>query len=104
MQITKQEKFKNTERRKKKAKNKDLKFASNVKEYLASKDIEIIKIIEQKKKELSALVRLDTLFGKQELYLIPKDKKKIFKRAPVGSSQSTTGKNACLNYHSRRNG
>jgi CHAT domain-containing protein len=53
------------------------KFADNIKDYLASKDIEILTSILEKKKEFMAKIRTDTLFGKQEYYLIAKDKKKI---------------------------
>ncbi len=52
-------------------------FSENLKEYLAAKDVEIIESILEKKKEFTAKVRIDTLFGKQEYYLIAKDKKKI---------------------------
>jgi len=53
------------------------KFPSQVKDYLLSKEIEILETTYEKKNELAAKVRLDTLFGKQEFYLIAKDKKKI---------------------------
>ena len=52
-------------------------FAEGIKDYLASKDIEILSTILEKKKEYMAKVRSDTNFGKQEYYLIAKDKKKI---------------------------
>jgi len=53
------------------------KFPSQVKEYLLSKEIEVLEILFEKKNELVAKVRTDTLFGKQEFYLVAKDKKKI---------------------------
>ncbi|MBS3090948.1 hypothetical protein J4217_00690 [Candidatus Pacearchaeota archaeon] len=53
------------------------KFLNDIKDYLSAKDIEILDIIEEKKKELTAKIRIDTLFGKQEYYMIAKDKKKI---------------------------
>lgn len=55
----------------------EFKFPKKIKEYLASKDIEILTLIEEKAKDFIAKVRLDTLLGKQELYLVAKDKKKI---------------------------
>ena len=48
-----------------------------MKEYLTAKDIEILELILDKKKEINAKIRIDTLFGKQEYYLIAKDKKKV---------------------------
>jgi len=63
---------------KRKAKPKaDPKFPRAVKEYLSSKNIEILSIVEEKAKEFTAKVRTDNVFGKQEYYLIAKDKKKI---------------------------
>lgn len=62
--------------RKKKAENAS-DFAAKLKDYLSAKDVEIIESILEKKKEFVAKVRIDTLFGKQEYYLIAKDKKKI---------------------------
>tara|TARA_Y100000310_G_scaffold339112_1_gene430801 strand:- start:1454 stop:2374 length:921 start_codon:yes stop_codon:yes gene_type:complete len=55
----------------------DLTFPNNIKEYLSAKDIELLSLISEKKRELEALVRTDTLFGKQSHYLIAKDKKSI---------------------------
>lgn len=52
-------------------------FAESVKDYLAAKDIEILNELSVKKKEFTAKVRIDTLFGKQEYLLTAKDKKKI---------------------------
>jgi DNA-binding Lrp family transcriptional regulator len=52
-------------------------FAEKLKDYLLAKDVEILEAILEKKKEFVAKVRIDTLFGKQEYYLIAKDKKKI---------------------------
>lgn len=56
---------------------KDLKFPSQIKEYLLSKDIETLSIAEEKKSLLSAKIRIDSLLGKQEYFLIAKEKKKI---------------------------
>ena len=55
----------------------DFKFSKKIKEYLSSKDIEILSIFEEKSKDFLAKVRLDTPLGKQEFYLVAKDKKKI---------------------------
>ena len=52
-------------------------FANNIKDYLSSKEIEILVPLIERKKEFVAKIRADTLFGKQEYYLIAKDKKKI---------------------------
>lgn len=65
---------------KKKAEKKEKKpsaFATNVKDYLSSKSIEILKDLPMKAKEYSAHIRIDTPIGKQEYLLIAKDKKKI---------------------------
>jgi len=53
------------------------KFINNLREYLAAKEIEILEAIEEKKKEFYAKIRIDSLFGKQEYYLVSKDKKKL---------------------------
>ncbi len=52
-------------------------FAEKIKEFLTAKDIEVLATLLEKKKEFIAKIRTDTLFGKQEYYLIAKDKKKI---------------------------
>lgn len=62
---------------KKKVPEEPSKFQSYVKEYLQTKDIEILELLTDKKKEINAKIRIDTLFGKQEYLLIAKDKKKI---------------------------
>lgn len=53
------------------------KFAESVKDYLATKDIEVLEEVMIKKKEFVAKIRTDESFGKQEFYLIAKDKKKV---------------------------
>lgn len=58
-------------------KNKESDFTKKVKTYLLAKDIEILEIKEEKKKDFSAKVRIDEKFGKQEYFLIVKDKKKV---------------------------
>ncbi len=51
------------------------------------KNIEITQEILAKKKEFTAKVRTDTPFGKQEFYLIAKEKKKITTEDLVGALQ-----------------
>lgn len=63
--------------KKKPKKDKSSKFSDDLKEYLEAKDIEILQEIPGKGKEFTAKVRIDTIFGKQEYYLIAKDKKKV---------------------------
>lgn len=68
---------------KKKAKKKaeevleETEFVKNVKDYLNRKDIEVLESITERKKEFEAKIRVDTMFGKQEYYLIAKEKKSV---------------------------
>lgn len=52
-------------------------FLQQVKEKLSEKNLEILSLHLEKKKELMAVVRGDSPLGKQEYFLIAKDKKKI---------------------------
>lgn len=52
-------------------------FAKKIRDYLSSKDIEILDVILEKKKEFIAKIRFDILFGKQEFLLYAKEKKKV---------------------------
>jgi len=52
-------------------------FPKLIQSYLTSKDIEILEAISSKKKEFISKIRTDIQFGKQEYYLISKDKKRI---------------------------
>lgn len=52
-------------------------FANTIREYLDAKDIEILEELSEKKKEFTAKIRTDELFGKQEFYMIAKEKKKV---------------------------
>lgn len=61
----------------KKVKIEDSDFTKNLRDYLSAKDIEILNVIEEKKKEFTAKIRINDLFGKQEYYLIAKDRKKV---------------------------
>ncbi|MBX4196390.1 hypothetical protein KW805_02265 [Candidatus Pacearchaeota archaeon] len=60
-----------------KKKKEEFEFPEKVKGYLSSKEIEILEIVLEKKKEFMAKVRTDTIFGKQEYFLTAKDKKKL---------------------------
>jgi len=60
-----------------KSENLGPEFSDLVRNYLLSKDIEIMEELISKKKEFISKVRIDTLFGKQEFLLTAKDKKKI---------------------------
>ncbi len=55
----------------------DSPFIKKLKDYLSAKDIEIISLLEAKSKELTAKIRTNDMFGKQEYYLIAKDRKKV---------------------------
>ncbi|MCH7567938.1 MAG: hypothetical protein IIA87_00820 [Nanoarchaeota archaeon] len=52
-------------------------FPNLIKEHLSAKDIEILEEISAKKKEFVSKIRTDDKFGKQEYYLMAKEKKKI---------------------------
>ncbi len=52
-------------------------FINNIREIISAKNLEILSENLIKKKEYSAKIRADTHLGKQEFYLIAKDKKKI---------------------------
>ncbi len=52
-------------------------FSKRVRDYLQTKEIEILEIFLEKKKELLARVRIDTLAGKQEFFLSGYDKKML---------------------------
>lgn len=55
----------------------EINLIDKVKEYLEKNNITLIELYEQKKKELSGKVEINTIFGKKNIYLIGKDKKKI---------------------------
>lgn len=52
-------------------------FGKQVKKYLEGRDIELIEVVMDKKKEFIAKIRTDHIFGKQEHFLIAKDKKNV---------------------------
>lgn len=66
-----------TEQKERKPKVFESDFSKDVKDYLAGKDIEILEILSEKKREFVARVRIDDFFGKQVLHLIAKDKKSV---------------------------
>ena len=53
------------------------KFASQIQDYLKTRNIKILEEINSKQKEFISKVRLDTPLGKQSFHLTAKDKKKI---------------------------
>src|SRR5690606_28639109 len=64
-------------KQKKEKPKKEYEFPNKMKDYLTGKEIEVLAEIASKNKELTAKVRIDTPLGKQEFYLVAKDKKKI---------------------------
>ncbi len=52
-------------------------FPRKIREYLSAKDMEILETLLEKKREFVGKVRLDMQFGKQEFYLVAKEKKSI---------------------------
>ncbi len=52
-------------------------FGKKVKDYLSGREIEVLEIIMDKKKEFIAKIRVDGVFGKQEYYMTAKDKKNV---------------------------
>ncbi|MFH1802347.1 MAG: hypothetical protein ABH864_02740 [archaeon] len=62
---------------KKKEKVVDNEFAINVKDFLSRKDIEVLHVVAEKKKEFEAKIRINTDLGRQTYYLIAKDKKSV---------------------------
>jgi hypothetical protein len=62
---------------KKKVQNEESPFTKKIKAYLLKHNIEVLSAILEKKKDFTAKISINTLFGKQEYCLIAKDKKKI---------------------------
>jgi len=62
---------------KKKIKVKESVFANRIRDYLLAKDIEILEAIFESKKEFYAKVRIDMMFGKQEFFMVARDKRVI---------------------------
>jgi len=65
---------KEIKKEKKKIKSKESVFAKRVRDYLLAKDIEILESILESKKEFYAKIRIDMIFGKQEFFMVAKDK------------------------------
>ncbi len=62
---------------KKKTKSEDIEFTQKMKDYLTGKEVEVLEVLNEKKKDWTAKIRLDIPLGKQEFYLVIKDKKKV---------------------------
>jgi hypothetical protein len=58
-------------------KKEESEFGKKVREYLAARDIEVMSVVSDKKREFVGKVRHDSVFGKQEYYLVAKDKKSV---------------------------
>ncbi|MBI5804040.1 hypothetical protein HY450_02245 [Candidatus Pacearchaeota archaeon] len=72
-------------------KKEESEFAKIVREYLTAKDIEILEVFSEKKREFEAKIRIDNLFGKQEYYLFARDKKNVSENDFVVASQKANG-------------
>ena len=70
-------KKKSVKKEQKKTKAVEEGLSKKIISYLSGKDIEILESILDKKKEFIGKVRLDIPFGKQDFYLVAKDKKKV---------------------------
>ncbi|MBU0761239.1 MAG: FaeA/PapI family transcriptional regulator [Nanoarchaeota archaeon] len=62
---------------KKRVRAQESEFVINVKDFLGAKDVEVVEVFAERKKEFEAKVQIDTLFGKQIYYLFAKDKKNV---------------------------
>ena len=67
-------------------------FVISVKDYLSAKEIEVLEVISEKKREFEAKVRIDTLLGKQEFYLVAKEKKSVNENDFAMALQKAQGK------------
>src|SRR3989344_580246 len=75
--LRKKETNKESSPKKPKKKEEESHFSKKIKEYLAQREIEISKILIDKKKEFTAKIRMDMPFGKQEFFLVAKEKKSV---------------------------
>ncbi len=77
--IKKEEKVKkkSVKKESKKVNIQDNLFSKKIRAHLSAKDVEILETILDKKKEFIGKVRIDMMFGKQEFFLVAKDKKII---------------------------
>ncbi len=82
--------------KKKKSQKTNEEFLEEVKSFLISKDIELMKEIEIKKKEVNAIVRINSDLGKMTFLLIAKDKKKLnLADLTMAYQKATTNKMPC---------
>lgn len=65
------------EKKTKMKKQEESEFANSVRNYFSGKEIEVLDVLSEKKKEFEGKLRVDTMFGKQEFYFIAKDKKSV---------------------------
>lgn len=72
-------------------KKEESEFGKDVRDYLVGKDIELLEVFSEKKREFEARVRIDTMFGKQEFYLVAKDKRSATENDIVMSWQKAHG-------------
>lgn len=72
-----EEKKEEAKKKKKKKKIVENDFSNKMRDYLNGRDIELIEVISEKKREFTARIRIDMVFGKQEFLLVAKDKKLI---------------------------
>jgi hypothetical protein len=56
---------------------KEFDFGKDLKKYLNKKDVEVLEVLVDKKKEFIAKIRTEGVFGKQSYYLVAKDKKSV---------------------------
>lgn len=71
-----QEPTENTEKKPQQKKSSPQEFLNEIKEFLLTKDIEILKEIEIGKKDLTAIARINSDLGKIKFFLTAKDKKR----------------------------
>lgn len=77
LQITHQATLQKQTQKPKKKITQEYEFTKKIKEYLKARDIEILEVLTEKKKEFAAKIRTDISFGKQSYFLTAKEKKNI---------------------------
>ena len=60
---------------KKKIRTQEHEFPKKMREHLSARNVEILEILSEKKKEFTAKIKTSSPFGRQEFYLIAKNKK-----------------------------
>jgi hypothetical protein len=83
--------FVEVEKKVEKKKEKENEFGRKIVDYLGGKDLEILEVYSDKKREFLARIRADMLFGKQEFYLVAKDKKSITDNDLIVALQQAQG-------------